>query len=376
MITTGENETVEFKLDKVRNEHLAKELGALSNFRGGTLLLGVSDKGDLVGIDRNDNEERLQNIAYSFEPPLSLKIVEHIIKDRIILEVKIFEISGKPYVYKSNTRNIYYIRSGSISREATRAEVRRMFQSSAELHFEVAPVNKTSLQDFDMFLLNSFLMDYRSISLDDLDKQEQLSLLENLSLITSDHRATILGIILFGKKPVQFLPGAYVQIVVYQNNNRDSKVHDHKVFSKALIAELPMIISYLTNHNPHSFDGLKGQRVENVKYPDFALREALVNALCHRDYTLQGAGILIEIFPDSMIIQSPGGLPNTQTINRIKTGMSYARNPLLFQYLYDFKYVERLGRGVLKIIASMKSNGNKEPEFIDGNTYFKIMLHS
>ena len=56
--------------------------------------------------------------------------------------------------------------------------------------------------------------------------------------------------------------------------------------------------------------------------------------------------------------------------------MSYARNPLLFQYLYDFKYVERLGRGVLKIIESMKFNGNKEPGFIDGNIYFKIVLHS
>ena len=141
MITTGENETVEFKLDQVRNEHLSKELGALANFHGGTLLLGVSNKGELVGIDRHDNEERLQNIAYSFEPPLSLKTIKHTIKNRTILEVKIFEISGKPYVYKSSTINIYYIRSGSISREATRAEVRRMFQASAELHFEAAPIN-------------------------------------------------------------------------------------------------------------------------------------------------------------------------------------------------------------------------------------------
>ena len=74
IIKTGENETIEFKLDKVRNEHLSKELGALANFRGGSLLLGVSDKGKIVGLTRNDNEERLQNIAYNFEPPIPLQV--------------------------------------------------------------------------------------------------------------------------------------------------------------------------------------------------------------------------------------------------------------------------------------------------------------
>jgi ATP-dependent DNA helicase RecG len=77
-----------------------------------------------------------------------------------------------------------------------------------------------------------------------------------------------------------------------------------------------------------------------------------------------------------MVITSPGGLPNTQTIGRMKTGISYARNPVLFQYLYDYKYVERLGRGIPKIIASMESNGNKPPELIDGDTYFQVVLPS
>jgi len=374
IIAKGENETTEFKLDTVRNEHLAKELGALANFRGGKLLLGVSDKGEITGVKRDDNEERLQNIAYNFEPPLSLRVEEREIDHKSVLEVRIVETAGKPYVYKSSTRNIYYIRSGSVSREATRAEVKRMFQASAELHFEVTPVSGTSEKNLDLFLVNSFLMDYRNISMDELGRDEQLALLENLSLITPDHQSTVLAIILFAKNPVGILPGCHTQIVIYERETRESKVRDHRMFSGALISDLPLIISFLANYNPRAFDEVKGQREELVKYPEFAVREAVVNALCHRDYTLQGAGVRIEIFQDRMVVTSPGGLPNTQTIGRMKTGISYARNPLLLQYLYDYRYVERLGRGIPKIFASMKSNGNKVPEFVDEDTYFQIIL--
>ena len=350
IINLGENETTEFKIDNVRNEHLSRELGALANFRGGSLFLGVSDKGKIVGLSRDDNEERLQNIAFNFEPPIPLQVEKISVDGTLIIHVKIYDISGKPYVYKSSTRNIYYTRSGSVSREATRAEVRRMFQDSAELHFEVSGISGTSFKELDLFLINSFLTDYRNISLENLQKDQQAALLQNLSLTAQENRATVLGILLFGKNPSQFFPGFQVQIAVYNGIDKTSKVNDHKLFSRAMISELPLILSYLENYNPHSFDQSKGQRQERIKYPDFALREAVVNALCHRDLTIQGQSVKIEIFPDRMIITNPGGLPNTQTIERMKNGISYARNPLLMQYLYDYRYVERLGRGVQKII--------------------------
>lgn len=374
IIKRGENETTEFKLDSVRNEHLAKELGALANFRGGRLLLGVSNKGEIVGVNRDDNEERLQNVAYNFEPPLSIRVTRHEMAHKTILDVKIVETSGKPYVYKSSTRNIYYIRSGSVSREATRAEVRRMFQASAELHFEVTPVSGTTEKNLDLFLVNSFLAEYRNISMDELSVDERLALLKNLSLISPDRQSTVLGTLLFGGNPVRFLPGCYAQIAVYEKEDRQSKVRDHRIFSGPLVSELPLILSFLANYNPRAFDGAKAQREERMKYPEFAVREAVVNALCHRDYTMQGAGVRVDVFQDKMVVTSPGGLPNTQTIAGMKTGMSYARNPLLLQYLYDYRYVERLGRGIPKIFASMKDNGNKAPQLLDGGSYFQIVL--
>ena len=92
------------------------------------------------------------------------------------------------------------------------------------------------------------------------------------------------------------------------------------------------------------FDNIQEQRKENHDYPEQAVRETVINAVCHRDYTVKGSGIMIDIFKNHMDITSPGCLPNTQTISKIMMGMVYQRNPLLVQYFYDFRYVERLGR--------------------------------
>ena len=373
-IELGESGTLEFKEDAVRNEHLAKELGALANFRGGMLLLGVSDTGELIGLTRDDNEERLQNIAYNFEPPIPLQVEKITIREKALISVSIEDISGKPYVYKSSTRNIYYTRAGSVSREATRAEVRRMFQESVELHYEVAPVPRSDIRDLNLFLLDNYLTDYRNISLDQLEKDEQITLLQNLSLLTPSGTATVLGIILFGKAPSLFLAGTAIQVVIYDGTTKIDAVHDHKIFSQALVADLPGLIAFVNQYNPHSFDNSSGQRIEKMQYPDFAIREAIVNAVCHRDLTLQGQLISIEIYSDRIEIISPGGLPNTQTIERMKTGLSYARNPLLLQYLYDYRYVERLGRGVPKILTAMVNNGNPPAKLIDLGTRFSVIL--
>ncbi len=316
-IERGESATLEFKRDSVRNEHLAKELGALANFRGGMLLLGVSDAGELIGLTREDNEERLQNIAYNFEPPITLQVQQLTIQAKPVICVGIADISGKPYVYKSSTRNIYYTRAGSVSREATRAEVRRMFQESAELHYEVTAVPGSNIQDLNLFLLNDYLSDYRHIALDHLDKAEQLVILQNLSLSMPAGTATVLGIVLFGKAPSRFLAGAPIQVVIYDGATKTDAVRDHKIFSRALIADLPDLIAFVNQSNPRAFDNASGQRREKMKYPDFAIREAIVNAVCHRDLTLPGQMVTIAIFANRIEISSPGGLPNTQTIERM-----------------------------------------------------------
>ncbi|QTA89440.1 ATP-binding protein [Desulfonema magnum] len=373
ILKKGASPTVEFKRDSVRNERLAKELGAMANFRGGILVLGADDKGKPVGLTRDDNEERLQNICYNFEPPLQVAVESGSTDKKTLLVVKITDNYEKPYAYKSQTRNIYYIRSGTVSREATRAELRRMFQQSAELHYEVLPLSNTSVETLNYHLMRSFFKEYRFIRLDDYYGQEQQIILNNLSIL-QDEKTTFAGQLLFGNNPRKYIPAAGINVAVYKGKNKASQVADHHFFDGPLTEDVPLLFKYLSLFNAAAFDNIQDIRKEKKNYPDEAVREAVINAICHRDYTIKGSGIMIELFENRMEITSPGGLPNTQSISKIKMGMVYQRNPLLVQYFYDFRYVERLGRGIQKIVQTMQENGNPEPEFIDGITYFKVVL--
>ena len=121
----------------------------------------------------------------------------------------------KPYAYKSQTRQIYYIRSGTVSREATRAELRRLFQQSAQLHYELTTLRDTGWQDLNLTLVSEYLTHYRSLNLDSYTAAEQRTLLHNLALLR-DERLTLLGGLLFGRDKENYLPATVIQVAVYQ----------------------------------------------------------------------------------------------------------------------------------------------------------------
>ena len=373
LIAGGESEVVEFKLDSARNEQLAKELGALANYRGGWLILGVSDKREVVGLTRTDNEERIQHLCYAFEPPLQLEVRKISVEDRSVLVIHLMGNYDKPYAYQSQTRQIYYIRSGTVSREATRAELRRLFQQSAQLHYELTTLQDTNWQDLYLMLVGEYLAYYRSLKLEDYSQAEQQTLLHNLALLRDD-RLTLLGGLLFGRNKENILPTTGIQVATYQGLDKSALVISNRYFGKPLIQDLPLLMDYLDIHNPASFDRPVAARQEKRRFPVPALREAVVNAICHRDYTIKGSPILIEFFTDRLVVTSPGGLPNTQTLETVKLGLVYQRNPLLVQYLYDFHYVERIGRGIATLFTAMREQGNPDPELTAGDSYFRVTL--
>ncbi|MBS1220686.1 MAG: recG2 [Proteobacteria bacterium] len=373
LIAHGESEVLEFKLDSVRNEHLARELGALANYRGGWLILGVSDKREVVGLTRTDNEERIQHLCYSFEPPLQVEVRQVSVQGRSVLTVHLMGNYDKPYAYQSQTRQIYYMRSGTVSREATRAELRRLFQQSAQLHYEITTLQDTDWQDLHLVLVGEYLARYRSLKMGDYSQAEQRTLLHNLALLRDD-RLTLLGGLLFGQNKENYLPATGIQVVAYQGLDKADPVISNRYFGKPLIQDLPLLMDYLDIHNPASFDRPVAARQEKRRFPVPALREAVVNAICHRDYTIKGSPILIEFFTDRLVVTSPGGLPNTQTLETVKLGLVYQRNPLLVQYLYDFHYVERIGRGIAIMFAAMREQGHPDPELTAGDSYFRVTL--
>lgn len=108
--------------------------------------------------------------------------------------------------------------------------------------------------------------------------------------------------------------------------------------------------------------------------PDVVIREVLVNAVVHRNYSISGSKIRVFVFVDRLEIISPGRLPNTVTVEKMKTGVSFSRNPFLMKYMENFRYVDRLGRGVPMVISEMKKSVGIEPVFEERGEEFYVSL--
>ena len=117
------------------------------------------------------------------------------------------------------------------------------------------------------------------------------------------------------------------------------------------------------------------QRIDRWEYPEDVVREAVVNALVHRDYSIAGTDIMLVIFADRMEIVSPGRLPNTVTVEGIKSGMRYARNQTLVNIMRDYGYVDARGMGVRnKIIPGMHAHNGTSPDFVEEESRFTVRL--
>ena len=125
--------------------------------------------------------------------------------------------------------------------------------------------------------------------------------------------------------------------------------------------------------NPSTINQLK--RDEKEEYPTLVLREAIVNALVHRNYSILGSKIRIFMFDDRIEFHSPGKLPNTVTIEKMKIGVSYARNPFLVKYMENMRYIDQLGRGIPMIIKTMKDIGDREPVLQESGEEFILTIY-
>ncbi|MDM8535873.1 ATP-binding protein [Desulfobacterales bacterium HSG17] len=372
MIKAGESSKLEFKEDSVHNDRLAREIAAFANFKGGTILLGVSDSGEIKGLTREGNEERIMNICYSVIFPRIIPEYEPMILENRNLEnrkiacITIDTGMEKPYAVLNKGRRNYYIRVGSTCRESSQRELMRMFQDSALLHFEVLPV-AADFNDLDRHLIFEHFKTYRNIDLEVLNDDELARILINCSVMNENKQLTIGGSLLFAKQPDKFYAGTGIALAVIDGNFPTDTLLEVSHCNAALFDNLERVLSIIRSYNRSRITGLsdKGRRLEDYEYPFKVIREILVNAFIHRDYSIEGSQIRVFMFKDYLEVRSPGLIPNFLTVEKMKMGVSYYRNPMLMSYFYDRGLIERLGRGIQMIFAEMKKHNETEPEIFE-----------
>jgi len=388
LIQNGENSWIELKRDDRRtrdfSEDFAKEVVAFSNGKGGRIIIGIEDNGDITGLLAEGLEEWIMNVCRTLVRPGVIPYYEEIKIDELKKVAVVYIDIGysKPYYIERGERKVYYIRVGSTSREATREELARLFQSSGAYHYDVAPVSSTFLESLDQYKLSEYFKKYRSKDMSTLQQAEVKNLFINSDILKQTEHgevASVGGLLFFGKEPQRYLPQSGITFAYFEGTEVTEKYFERSDIEGTITKLIDESVRLIRKNIPR-IAHIKGLKRKEISIPREVLREAVTNAIAHRDYTILGAKVRIYVFTDRVEVRSPGSLPNTVTIEKMKVGsVSVARNPFIVNYLVEFKYVERLGRGILSILQKMEQLKappplleEKEDEFILTLYYPKI----
>lgn len=352
-----EGETLELK--RAWTDRALEDLAAFANTRGGTLMIGIADDGQVMGTRANDQElQRLANLITSrlgITPSIRVEEME----GKAVIVIRVEPMRGLvPYGGR------YLRRVGSTNRDFTQEELARHLLERSGLNWDGLSSDWT-LEDVDPSALRHFARLARP-RLPWVDPADPEHLLQNLQMLR-EGRLTNAAVLLFGKHPQRRFPTARIRIGLFRGSDEILDSHD---FEGTLWQQLEgamerfrqvLRVRFEVRVDEPSLEGLR--RKEVWEYPLEALREAVVNALIHRDYTVP-ADVQIRIHEDRLGIWNVGELlpPLTPESLRGPHG-SVLRNPLLAQAFYFAGLVERWGTGTTRIIALCRAQGLPEPEF-------------
>ena len=353
-----EAETVELK--ERYTEGIKKELVAFANSNGGTLYVGVQDDGEVVGLDDIDGTSlQISNcIRDSIRPDLTMFISYRTIQvdSKQVLSVKVERGTGRPYYLASKgLRSLgVYVRQGTFSVPASESAIRKLIKENDGDVFESM---RTTEQELSFSRLETEFSERRI--------EFGRTQMRTMGLVNGDGLYTNLALMLSDQCP------HIIKAAVFRGDS-PSEFQDRQEFSGSILKQLEDAYSYL-NMNNRTSSVIKGlHRIDSREYPEDALREALLNAVVHRDYS-NLASTFVNVYSNRVEIVSYGGLAGDITISDALNGLSVCRNRKLAEIFYRLNLIEAYGTGLIKIQNSY-SDRRRRPEFIAAPCSFKVVL--
>ena len=375
LIQAGESETVEFK-ETWRDSDALRELAVFANTRGGTLLVGVADDSSVVGWHgTGGNLDALTNkIADGLRLHPTLMRVETVQGENVL------RIEVAPSTVPISYRGRYFQRVGRTAREVPPDELPRFLMQRTSITWDALPAGMP-LDAVSQVHLSRFIRSANTRLPQANASEDPAQLLGKLDLLTDDD-PTRAAVLLFGEKPQALVFAAHVRMGRFKD---DITIVDEATIKGTLFEQLDAVMQRFRQYLQVRYEipteagereGLEMARRREVwEYPLEALREAVVNALVHRDYMALG-NIEIRVYDDQVIISNPGSLPEGMTLEELKKPLhaSVQRNPLLAQTFYYAGLVERWGTGTARLIHACLQHGLPEPAFEVSPQRFTILF--
>lgn len=349
LIQEGEGTTLEFK--EGLSASLAREMVALANTIGGRILLGVRDDGAAVGIgDSNTLRARVQDMARNCDPPVQVAIEA---VDGVVV-VNVRESEAKPVQCSDG----FFWRQGVATQKLSRDAIRDFFRAEGAIRFDLSPCPRFRYpQDFDRAKYNAWL---KLCGITGRPRTEDV--LVNIEVAERAGGKLLFrnaGVLFFAKNVRHFFNQAYITCLLAKGTD---KVHilDRKDFDGGIVADIEDALRFIERNTrlAYRIESLRRQNI--AEYPMKALREAVTNAVMHRDWFIEGANVFIEIYDDRIEVVSPGGLPKGMTLADLGT-KSVRRNALIADLLHRIDFIEKAGTGIKRIRDEAHDGGYPEP---------------
>ena len=359
LIAQGEGSALEFKQSVTKD--LGRHLCAFANADGGTLLIGISDRGRIVGVaDHNRIKSRIQNVARSADPPISVEI--DTIDD--VLRVIVPPQHHKPYSFGGR----FFRRDGATGQQMARAEIEDLFYAAGRLHFD-----RTPCPNFDMArALNDETWTRFSQRAKIPEAMNRVAALLNLGLIDAQQRMTHAGAWLMANDIRTITAAAHVSCALFLGRTK-SRILDRREFHGPAATMIDDVTAWILTKINVELIIKSVRREERPELPEDALREAVANAVAHRDYRSPG-NVQVYVFKDRVEIVSPGGLPAGMTQADLGA-KSMPRNPLLFSMLYRMDVVEHIGSGIRRILDRCREHGVPQPMIEVSENWVTVTFH-
>jgi ATP-dependent DNA helicase RecG len=353
-----EHQNIEYK-ESWRDEYL-KWICGFANAQGGKLFIGIDDNGNVTGL--SDHKKLMDDIPNKIVSQLGL-IVD--INLRTKAKKHYIEITVKPSEVAISYHGIYHYRSGSTKQELKGIALQEFLLKKMGRSWDDMSVPGATLKDIDEKAVRSFIekaVEQKRIS-PDAAKDGIRNILTRLHLVNEKGQIKCAAILLFGKDPLKYFTHAYFKIGRFGHSDHDLKFQDTiegNIFEMADKVIQTLHSKYLTS--PIHYEGL--QRKEVLEYPEPALREAVLNAIVHKNYA--GTTIQLSVYDDKLILWNPGAMPHELQIEELKKKhSSYPRNKNIADIFFKAGYIEAWGRGTNKILDACKAGGLPEPDFVE-----------
>ena len=388
IIDAGEGSKTEFKRDGLRPEQLAREIASFANMNGGRILLGVEDDGTISGVQRRNLQAWVMDtvIGRCVVPPIIPDYEEVAMDGGVVAVIDVPPGVAKPYAVKRGDRLDYYLRLGNTCQLASREQMARLFESGGLVSVEKMPVHGSGAGELDERRLREYFE--RILGDDDTGDWRRRLLYRDLLVETGQGnlRCSYAAYALFALEPRRRLPQAGLRLMVFPGTDMDYDASLDEVLDlpftglgeqakgRFIEQSLPeRTLSYLQPHiSRERLSGMTRRRFWD--YPQDVIRELLVNAFAHRDWTRQNDTRLV-VYRDRMEVTSPGALPNGMTIEKIRAGQQSPRNPHIVRILRDYGLMDDRGMGIRrKVIPLMRERNGTEPDFEATGDHFRVTL--